>query len=389
MENLKIGFLLHFYQPWWQFPHVLKEIVNRCYYPILKLVEETPGFCFSANINYSLLELLNRDYTETLDGFILDHDFHYVISRFKKAVEEKKIELLGSTVYHPILPLIPKNIQIVEMAADTQFKRMLWGIEKNCGGIFLPEMAFSRSIVPNLQSCGYKWTLADDEPFRVQCGYVPFDRIPAIDGFQIFLRSNLWSNLIAQGKLFNFEFMRRRMEREIPDWTKNQPAYLILALDAETFSWHCKDLIGNLLEPLIKEWGSSGQQILIPFEEIINKFEPWNLCSMISGSWATSEEDIRNGDFYPLWKLKSNIHHQNLWRLVEMALKYAETPGANWDCMKIVSSCHWWWISRRPEWRPEFMKFGARKAFEIIRQYGTPEEIAEAKKIFEKLDSLK
>ena len=30
MENLKIGLLLHFYQPWWQFPKVLEQIVAQC-----------------------------------------------------------------------------------------------------------------------------------------------------------------------------------------------------------------------------------------------------------------------------------------------------------------------------------------------------------------------
>lgn len=390
MENLKIGLLLHFYQPYWQFPHVLAKIVNECYRPVLSLVKKTPGFCFSANMNYSLLELLDRDFGKELGCHILDHTFLDVIEGFRRAVENGKIELLGSTAYHPIMPLVPKNLQMVEMIADIQLKRALWGIKKNCNGIFLPEMAFSQNILPNLKACEYKWTVLDDEVFRIEYrNQVPYNRIVSLQGFKIFLRSNHWSNKIAHGKLPTFEMMRRKMEHEIPNWTKNQPAYFIIALDTETFGWHYQDLVGNFLEPLIKEWGSEGKGILSPFEEINRNFPSWDLIRIADGSWATSEDDFWKDDPFPLWKSKFNEHHQNLWRLVNMALKYNETPGASWDCLKIVSSCHWWWISRA-QWKPKFMKIGASKAMEVINRFSPgEEEKKEAKNIFEKLIVLK
>jgi len=389
MKNLKIGFLLHFYQPWWQNYDILNKIVNQCYRPILNLVNRAPGFCFSVNINYSLLELLDRNYPKWLDGKIFDHNFCDVVFNFKKAVEEKKIELLGSTAYHPIMPLIPQNLQMVQMIVDTQLKRILWGIEKNCQGIFLPEMAFSQNILPNLKDCGYQWTILDDEVFKVQYKNIPFDRIVSLGGFKIFLRSNYWSNKISYGQLPDFEAMRKKMECEIPNWTKNQPAYLILAMDAETFGWHHKDLIGNFLEPLIKKWGSEGEGILSPFEEIACSFPTWDLIKIADTSWATLEDDFRKDDFFPLWHSKFNEHHQNLWQLVNIALRYSEQPGASWDCLRIVSSCSWWWISKRPHWEPEFMKFSARKAMRIIEQFGDEKEISEARKIYEKLMALK
>ena len=40
LNNLRLAFLLHFYQPWWQYDVVLEKIVNQCYRPILKLVRE-------------------------------------------------------------------------------------------------------------------------------------------------------------------------------------------------------------------------------------------------------------------------------------------------------------------------------------------------------------
>jgi len=389
MENLKIGLLLHFYQPWWQFPKVLAQIVAQCYRPILRLIKEEKGFCFSANINYSLLELLDRNSGENPVRLSLsDSSFADVIEGFGEAVKNGKIELLGSTAYHPIMPLVSQKMQMAQMVTDALYKKISWDIEKNCNGVYLPEMAFSRSILPNLGANKYEWTIIDDEPFRVEYGYVPFDSIALLNGLKIFLRSNYWSNKIAGGELPTFAAMREKMERDIPDWTKNRPAYLILAMDAETFGHHHKGLIEKLLTPMLKEWGSGGLGILTPIEGIGRLFPPMRLSHLENGTWATSENDIREKDFYPLWNSKFNEHHENLWRLVNIALKYARQAGADRDCLKIASSCHWWWISRA-RWEPKFMMLGAGKAMEVIDKYGSECEKKEGKKIFENLEVLK
>src|SRR3989338_4050003 len=116
MKNLKVGLLLHFYQPWWQYPCVLKEIAEQCYRPILRVIERAQGFCFSMNINYSLLELLNMEHSDVVAGF-------------KNATNAGKIELLGSTTYHPIMPLVSSDMRMAQMKIDMQLKRTFCGIE--------------------------------------------------------------------------------------------------------------------------------------------------------------------------------------------------------------------------------------------------------------------
>src|SRR3989344_7468523 len=124
---------------------------------------------------------------------------------------------------------------------------------------------------------------------------------------------------------------------------------------------------------MLKEWGSGGLGILTPIEEIGRLFPPMRLNHLGNGTWATSENDIREKDFYPLWNSKFNEHHEKLWRLVNIALKYDRQAGADRDCLKIFSSCPWWWILRA-RWEPKFMKIGARKAMEVIDKYGLERE---------------
>jgi hypothetical protein len=96
---------------------------------------------------------------------------------------------------------------------------------------------------------------------------------------------------------------------------------------------------------------------------------------------------LYHNDPFPLWKSKYNGHHLILWDLVYTALKYSDNPDAINDCLRMVNSCHWWWISRG-FWNPQFMLIGAKKAMTIIEKYGTLEENKKAQWHFEFLEQL-
>jgi hypothetical protein len=369
LKRLKICLLLHFYQPWWQFPWILKQIVNECYRPILRLVEESDDFCFTININLVLLQHLENDYPDVVAGI-------------KKAVESGKLELVSSTAHHPIIPLIPENVQRVQIEEDTRQKKEHFGISPNCKGIFLPEMAFSTKDIKLLKSYGLDWTVIDDEPVVATGGKgaVPYNQIVSYDGFKVFMRSNRWSNLISDGR-HSFEQIRSMMELEIPGWTGNAPSHLEIAMDAETFGHHHKHLIESFLRPMLKEWTGK----IVPIGSLLQDFPEIKVQFLPDGSWSTSTEDIRRDNPYPLWSSKISVNRYRLWRLVNLALKYFEQ--AREDCLKMTSSCHWWQISRSG-WEPEFMQKGATLAMNVIKQYGTQEEVASIQKDYEELMQL-
>lgn len=374
MKNLKIGFLLNFYQPWWQFPAVVRQISDQCYRPVLQLVNSNSHFCFSANINLSLLDLLENSFSDIRD----------IRSGFKEAVGRGQIELMGSSAQHPILPLIPEIIQKAQIEEDIKRKESQFGIRRNCSGFYLSELAFSRNVIGLLKSKGYRWTIADDEPFVAIYGpgSVPFNYIIIWNDFKVYMRSGLWSNIISSGR-YSFYDVRSWMEHAIGQWVENEPAYIIIAMDAETFGHHHGHLIGSFLKPMLEEW--AGDKIM-PIETLEQSFPVRSIQYLPDGSWSTSANDIKENNPYPLWNSKFNRHHLMLWKLVNLALNYFEHSKD--DCLKITSSCHWWWISGRPYWEPEFMKFGAKKAMEIVRQYGDSEEIVMAEKIYKELQDL-
>lgn len=348
----------------------MHKIVNQCYRPILKLVNSSDRFCFTANINLSLLELLEDSFPDVIAGF-------------REAVEKGRIELMGSPAQHPIFPLIPEFLQRAQLQADNEIKESHFAIKSNCKGLYLPEMAFSRNDIGVMKDLGYRWSVTDDEPFRAIHGYVPFDGIITLNGFKTYMRSGLWSNLISSGN-FSFADIEARMEYEIPLWTKNFSAYIIIAMDAETFGHHHEGLIERFLKPMVNEWGS-GERI-VPVESLERSFPCRSVSYLPDGSWSTLADDIRKNDPYPLWNSRFNRYHSMLWDLANIALRHFK--GCQEDCMKMTSSCHWWWISGRPHWEPEFMKLGARKMIEIVRKHGASDEIEVSEGLYKELKEL-
>lgn len=367
MENLKIGFLLHFYQPWWQFPSVLQKIAGQCYRPILELVNNTDGFCFTANVNLSLLELLENDFPDVAAGF-------------RGAAGSGKIELMGSPAQHPIFPLIPQFLQEAQIEEDEKKKESRFSIKRNSKGFYLPEMAFSRNDIPVLKDYDYRWSVIDDEPYRAVNGSVPFDHIVIWNGFRIYMRSSLWSNRISSCR-YSFSDIKTMMEHELPSWIGNAPAYIIIAMDAETFGHHCGCLVENLIEPMLNEWKGR----IVPIESLGQSFPVRSVAYLPDGSWSTSADDMRRNDPYPLWNSRFNIYHSRLWELVSLALNHFEL--CRQDCLEMTSSCHWWWISSG-HWEPEFMKKGAKRAFEVINKYGSSAEKERAENLYKKLKEL-
>lgn len=370
MENLKIGLLLHFYQPWWQFSETLKNIVNQCYRPILNAVNKIDRFCFTANINLSLLDLLEKDFPDVVAGF-------------REAVEKGNLELMSSPAQHPIFPLIPEFVQRAQIKDDEKRKENQFGIKRNCRGFYLPEMAFARKDVGLLRGYGYKWTVIDDKVFGAKNpGAVPFSHIITYDGFKIFMRSRTWSNIISFDHP-TFDDLRSRLEHDIPSWTGGAPAYLIIAMDGETFGHHPGDLFERLLKPMLMSWAGSK---IVPIETIGQNFPTRSVSYLHDSSWSTELDDLDRSNPYPLWKSRFNIYHLKLWELVELALNHFGQDRE--DCLQITSSCHWWWISRS-NWNPDFMMKGAKKTLGIIRQHGSPVEVEEAEKLYASLKELK
>jgi len=377
MKPIKVGLLLHFYQPWWQFSDVLAKIADQCYRPIFRWLAGRRGFAFSANISWSLIELLHQ----------YGHDD--VIALMSDAVRHEKVELFGTAAHHPIMPLISAREWLRQIARDRAGKTPFGLPGNTCNGFYLPEYAWNRQLAAPLRAAGFDFTVADDLLFSALHDRVPFDRIPQVDGLSVFLRSRLWGDKIAWGQ-HDFDRFAAQFVPDTLDWFGGRNGYVVLATDAETFGHHHARHFDWLLKPMIEQWADPATPVeIVPFSRLMQLFGPGSEDMEVPpGSWSTDLKDFLAGNYYPLWKSPRNVYHQALWRLVSIVRPLGGLPEAADDVMKMLASCCWWQVSGRPNFNPGLMMIGARKALEIARGFGSDEARQKASAAFERLARL-
>src|SRR6266498_1278614 len=119
--------VLHFYQPPTQFPEVLKRVCRESYRPLIDLLGEFTRSRATVNINGALTEML------------LDSGHDDIIEGLKQLAGNGRIELVGSAMYHPILPLLPECEIRRQIALNQTTNQRAFGDAYQPAGFFAPE----------------------------------------------------------------------------------------------------------------------------------------------------------------------------------------------------------------------------------------------------------
>jgi len=139
--------------------------------------------------------------------------------------------------------------------------------------------------------------------------------------------------------------------------------------------------------PAISRWGEN--ETLLPFGRLLELFPKRNVEILPQHSWSTTSHDLDTQDPYPLWHSPKNFAHCLYARLLEIAFHHTDFSDMEDDGLKIANSCHTWWVSDRPHFKPGFMMFGAKLAMGIIeRRAICMKERTEAWAIFNGLEEM-
>ncbi len=359
--TLYVSFVFHIYQPPTQKPKILKQIIKESYQPLLTLLQNNPEAQLTFNINGSLTELFMLYEEETILTLLTD------------LVTKKQIDLIGSSCYHAILPLIPGEEILRQIELNEDMHRKVLGDKFQPKGFWLPEMAYDYRVIESLTARNYEWTILSSiaSPDKE----LPDNFIPYINsGFKVFFRNDLLSNLISFNPPTVDEFYLQMLGDKKPE---NDDYYLILAMDGETFGHHIKDLIEDFLEPLVKKINNDPHIKLTRIIDLPEIFHEQKEVVPKSSSWSTTEDDLNKGVPFPLWSDPNNRIHQlqlaimnHTLHLVSMAQQCLRTSKK--DPKKIkerytnartwldqgLHSCQLWWASARPWYSAEMILKG-------------------------------
>ncbi|MBK5112026.1 MAG: hypothetical protein KGD59_03930 [Candidatus Heimdallarchaeota archaeon] len=395
--TLYVSFLLHIYQPPTQTPTILKQVIKESYQPLFEVLTNNPNTKITLNINGSLIELLDL------------YDENTLLDTIRSLVINKQIDLIGSSCYHAILPLIPQEEITRQIKLNEEiFHKFLGKGIYNPKGFWLPEMAYEFGVIEPLIAENFEWTVISSVATPDE--ELPDDYIPFLKpNFKIYFRNDLLSNLISFKNPTVEEFYQELKGLKNP---KKDDYYVILAMDGETYGHHIKGLIEDFFEPLMSKINQDPNVKLIMIAEIPKYFSQEKKVNPLPSTWSTTAEDLQQGVPFPLWSNPNNrIHNLQLTVmnhalfLVGKAQRYMNNThnqpeefvirykNARTWLDKGLHSCQLWWASGRPWYSSEMILKGlnqlilaSSEALKVVLKNCTDNnEIENVKRIFNEI----
>ncbi len=358
---------LHIYQPPTQSKGVIDQVMRESYELIIALLKRYPKVRLTVNINGSLIELLLRDGHA---GFI---------SELASFVREGRVELVGSAMYHPILPLISADLARRQIMRNEEILRTHFGSDLKLRGFYFPEMAYSPAAGKIVKDMGYEWIILDelhaetDRPGMID----PRTRyVDADNGLGVVFRNNEYS------KTFPPEYIVTKLAAARAKGGDENAIgeYLVTAHDGELYGhWHTDD------KGFYEKAFTSPDIHMITVSEYLDglsaaKSETKKI-GLKTASWESLPTELEEGTSFWLWSAPGNVIQDRLWHFANacalVVSQHSADPHAGEAetlLDKGFASCAWWWASGRKigpfspvSWNPSEIEEGAAMLLDSVR----------------------
>jgi hypothetical protein len=352
---MKWANFLHIYQPADQQRDILEAIVAQSYRPIITHIANTPDIRLTLNVTGALLELFDK------------HGYKDLLEMLKKVGEEGRVEFTGSAKYHSFLPFNEDDDIIRQIKINNETLKYYLGKGYKPMGFFPPEMAYSRNIVPLVESLGFKWIILDEIAYNGTPGSVDYTKIYKIKDskLNVFFRERSLSNLIMSAIVRSPETLKDAMKNDL-----NSSRYIITAMDGETFGHHRPGL-----EKMLFSIFETPDFNLSTVSDLLKEYDDEVEIDPIPSTWASSKEDIDRGVQFLSWKDPENRIHAWQWELFNLTrgeVKKMDPKNPIYEEIKhrmdiATASDHFWWASAKPWWSLEMIEDGAYRLLDTIR----------------------
>lgn len=336
--------LWHIYQPPVQTKEWLEKVTNESYRQIIKLYSDYPEAKLTLNINASLTQLL------------MDHEMWDVMEGFKKLAENGQLEFVSTPCYHTICPLLPEKEIIRQIKINDKINKKAFGDIYKPKGVWLPEMAYSSKVISAIKKAGYEWIPLAGVASNGRWTNEGYHNVK--DGkndIKVIFRDDRISLDIGFGRTDN---------NFVDELLRNKGTYCFTALDGETIGHHVPFMVKGMRETLEKIRKNPDMGTLT-CSEIFEKFEYLGEVDAFPSSWSTTYEDIKAGNYFPLWLEKHQEPFKSVHKLawdhlgllidasdtVEGKLKGKRGLKSKFGNIRNVVdksqySCMYWWFTR-------------------------------------------
>ncbi len=149
-KRTRFSLVLHAHQPTGNFDFVFRENFEKCYDPLLQVIESHPTLPVSLHFSGILLEWLAH------------HEPTYM-ARLRALVDNGRVELIGSGFGEPILVMLNEADRRGQMTAMNDYLEEQFGERPK--GMWLTERVWEQGLAHDIAESGLQYTLVDDTHF--------------------------------------------------------------------------------------------------------------------------------------------------------------------------------------------------------------------------------
>ncbi|MEK7228142.1 MAG: hypothetical protein AAB681_02165 [Patescibacteria group bacterium] len=372
---MKWANFLHMYQPAEQQPDILEAIVAQSYRPLIEGLKSRPHVRLTLNVSGALFELFDR------------YGYKDLIKDLRNLCEEGRVEFTSSTKYHALLPFLTELEMTRQITLNNETLKHFLGPSLKLKGFFAPEMAYDHKAVSVIEKLGFEWMILDEISCGGEVGKVDYNKIYNIEDskLKVFFRERRLSNLIMSAVVRSKDTLLEAMQSDV-----KSNRYVITAMDAETFGHHRPGL-----EKMLFDIFDTDELDLIQISEIPSFYKEELSILPASATWASSKQDIDEGNQFLSWSDPENIIHKWQKAFTDLVVKnvYAlDTNNPRYSVVRekldiALASDHFWWASGKPWWSLEMIEDGAYRLLDALRH--TPgvsvEDLEEGRNYYEKI----
>jgi predicted glycosyl hydrolase (DUF1957 family) len=244
----------------------------------------------------------------------------------KDLYDTEKVELTSCGAYHPILTKLPEDIVEQEIILNEYGLGYYLGknkgfegeeaiLLKNIRGFFPPELAVSQKLLVKLDQLGYAWVAIDEASLSEQqrkseATVYTFDdlKIKAVK------RNRDLSNALSFKRDTNVSDLVNHVL-----YLRQEVNEVVIAMDGEFFGHHFEEGI-YLFDTLVDALSEVGIEFTT-VSELISKAQEHTIDGINEATWGVSDQDLKDGNLYPLWDAPDNEIQRLQWELVAEVIK--------------------------------------------------------------------
>lgn len=327
----------HIYQPPEWNEDIIRRAANEAYWPLIRILQRHPKVKVTLNITGALTEQL------------LELGLEDIMASFRSLLERGQIEFVDSAMYHPILPLLPKDEVRRQIELQHELHQRVLGPAFRPNGFYAPEMAWHPDLEPLLLEMGYEWIIVDEIAISGSIGEVPLhERYVTPGGLGVIIRNRHISDFLSfSARLDDIQEVYKKIVTDA-----RSLKLLVTAMDGENLGHH-RHGVDQLWEKLVTHEG------IVPatISEFYDALDQRSTVATQACSWSSQEGELRADVPYSLWNHPANPMHKLQWELTHLVIKTVHRSAAdeNFEAARrlldqTLTSDKYWWASASPWW---------------------------------------